>query len=646
MRTSLADAAGRLGLHGVRMTALLLAVAPMLTGAAWGQVKVPRYQSPIEAPVPQLTMPVQQAITPNGSVVEYPIVRVNDQIIDNSDYLRAQQQMLAEAQQQRLSPAAVAEEQKNLLSELIDAQLLLSRGKELDINADSELIRQMDEIRKQHNFDTMEDLEKAVRETGQSVEDWKAGIKNEIIQQLVVGREVGQNIRFTSKQEQAYYDQHKQEYAQQEQVRLSEILVPTPDNATDEQVAQAKARADDVVAKLKAGASFEEMAKQLSAGQTASTGGDLGEFKRGDLGSSALEDPVFALQAGENTAPIRTRQGFVVLKVTEHTQAGIPPLSAVEPQVLDALYHEAIQPAYRTYLTGLREKAFIDIAPGFVDTGASAKETKPVFAAATPLPVKKKKEQKARLDQGHPAAAVPAAIGSAKLGTTTAATSTADSTAAKTKTAAADKKPKQVRKEKIRFGQAPRNSLPATTEETLAPGADQGTGIASGGLPEQGTAAVTLDQTTAVAADDLPPTPEVERKKTRYSDRAPIEDKARRDAAKAAKAAKAKQLAAATAPVPAEDQVRQQVQNAPLGLGGDTATKKKQKKAKGEAKERLQEQAPAPPKAKPEATPIPPKSVRENGEPVVSPPPPVPPVTAPSDAQPSAPATPAAAPAH
>ena len=90
---------------------------------------------------------------------------------------------------------------------------------------------------------------------------------------------------------------------------------------------------------------------------------------------------MFALQAGEWTAPIRTRQGFVVLKVTEHTQAGIPPLSAVEQQVQEAIYSEAIQPALRTYLTGLREKAYIDIAPGFVDTGASAKQTKPVFSA-------------------------------------------------------------------------------------------------------------------------------------------------------------------------------------------------------------------------------------------------------------------------
>ena len=514
---------------------------------------------------------------------------------------------------------------------------------------DADVIRRLDEFRKQNKFDTMEDLEKAVVQSGISYEDFKANIKNSFITRKVVGQEVGQTLRLTAKQEQAYYEAHKQEYAEPEQVRLSEILVATPDDATDAQIAQAKSRADDVEAKLKAGAGFEEMAKQLSGGLTAAKGGDLGEFKRGALGSSALEDPVFALQAGEWTAPIRTRQGFVVLKVTEHTQAGIPPLSAVEQQVQEAIYSEAIQPALRTYLTGLREKAYIDIAPGFVDTGASAKQTKPVFSAYAAPAAKKKGAQKARLDHGRAAtggtagAAGPATAGSAVAGGAKpgaagpTATPGADSAGAKTRTVAAGKKPKKIRREKIRFGQAPRNSLPASPEETMASGADQGLGAAPSALPAPGAAIAPIEQTGDVAANDEPLAPAAaERKKTRYSDRAPIEDKARRDAAKAAKV---KEKAAATpATQTAEEKAAQQMQAAPLGLSGDTAAKKKKKRVKGAAKERLQEQAPAPPKAKPEATPIPPKSVRQNGEPVVSPPPAVPAVTAPADAQPSAPA--------
>jgi peptidyl-prolyl cis-trans isomerase SurA len=640
-------------LRGSRGLALLVAVALPAAGAARGQVQVPRYQSPVEAPAPQMTIPEPPAITTNGTVVEDEIVRVNDQIIDRSDYMRAAAELQEEVRRSNLTAEEQAERQKDLLRDMIDQQLLLSRGKELDINADADVIRRLDEIRKQNKFDTMEDLEKAVVQSGISYEDFKANIKNSIITQKVVGQEVGQTLRLTAKQEQAYYEAHKQEYAELEQVRLSEILVATPDDATDAAIAQAKSRAEDVEAKLKAGASFEEMAKQLSGGQTAAKGGDLGEFKRGALGSSALEDPVFALQAGEWTAPIRTRQGFVVLKVTEHTQAGIPPLNAVEQQVQEAIYSEAIQPALRTYLTGLREKAYIDIAPGFVDTGASAKQTKPVFSAYAAPAAKKKEAQKARLDRGRAATGGTATAGSATAGSAAArgakpgaagptATPGANSAGAKTRTVAAGKKPKKIRREKIRFGQAPRNSLPASPEETMASGADQGLGAAPSALPAPGAAIAPIEQTADVAADDEPLAPKAAaRKKTRYSDRAPIEDKARRDAAKAAKVKE--KAASAPAPMAAEEKAAQQMQSAPLGLSGDTAAKKKKKRVKGAAKERLQEQAPAPPKAKPEATPIPPKSVRENGEPVVSPPPAVPAVTVPADAQPSAPASPAAA---
>jgi len=645
MRSRLRNAVRRRVLGWAGGPALMLTGALMLASPAWGQVNVPRYQSPIAAPAPHsITLPTPPAITPNGTVVEDAIVRVNDQIIDRSDYQRAQQQLIEDAQRDNASPAEFAERQTDMLRDMIDQQLLLSRGKELelDTNADTEVIRRLDEIRKQNNLGSMEELEKAVRQSGISYEDFKANIKNSVITQQVVGKEVGQTLRLTAKQEQAYYDQHKQEYEQPEQVRLSEILIPTPDDATDAQIAQAKAKAEDVVAKLKAGASFEDMAKQLSGGQTAANGGDLGEFKRGALGSKALEDPTFALQAGEWTAPIRTRQGFVVLKVTEHTQAGIPALSAVDAQVQEAIYREAIQPALRTYLTGLREKAYIDIAPGFVDTGASAKQTKSVFAAATAPPVKKK-EQKARLDRGRAATGSATAAGVAKPGVATAATSAANASTAKTKTVVAGKRQKKIRREKIRFGQSPRNSLPASPEETMAAGADQGPGAASSVLSAPGAAIAPIDQTTAVAADENPLAPKAaERKKTRYSDRAPVEDKARRVAAKAAKVKE--KAAAAPAPPTAEEKAAQQVQAAPLGLGGDTATKKKKtKRVKGAPKERLQEQAPAPAAAKPVATPIPPKSVRVNGEPVVSPPPPVPPVAVPGA---SAPASPAATPAQ
>jgi peptidyl-prolyl cis-trans isomerase SurA len=634
MRTRLVNAAPRQVLGSAGRASVLLMIAAM-AGATSAQITAPRYQSPIEAPQPQMPgLPAPAAITPNATVVEYPIARVNDQIIDNSDYLRGQRELLDEAQRANATPAQIEERQKDLLRDMIDQQLLLSRGKELEINADAEVVRRLDDIRKQNHLDTMEDLEKAVRQEGLSYEDFKANIKNGIVSQEVVRDEVGRKLALTAKQEQAYYEAHKQEYAQPEQVRLSEILIPTPDDATDAQIAQAQAKANEVIAKLKAGAKFEDMVKQYSGGPNADKGGDLGVYPKGQL-PKVLEDQTFVLQPGQWTAPIRTRQGFVIEQVTEHTAGGIPPLSAVEQQVQEAIYKEAIEPALRTYLTELREKAYIYIEPGFVDTGASPRETKSVFVGATPPPVKKKTAKKARMEANRAAAAT--AKSNAAAATPPATSAAASTPAANTNTLTPVKltksgKPKKVKREKIRYGQAPRNSLPSAPDVTVAAGADQGPGATSSMLPGPAPGAVMTSNDQTASASDVDPlaaaaTPA--KGKTRYSDRAPTEAKAKAEK----KAAKAKQKVAATPPpLTAEEKTAQQLQSAPLEPGADTG---KKKKVKGAPKERIQEKPPAPPAPKPEANPIPPKSVRDNGEPVVSPPPStLPPVTAPPAATP------------
>jgi peptidyl-prolyl cis-trans isomerase SurA len=433
-------------------------------------------------------------------------------------------------------------------------------------------------------------------------------------------------------------------------------LIPTPDNATDEQVELARTKADLVEAQLKAGTKFEDLATQYSSGQTADKGGDLGEFTHGQL-AQVLEDQTFSLRPGEFTAPIRTRQGFVVLKVTEHMAAGYQPLSAVDEQVKEAIYQDAIKPALRTYLTGLREKAYIDIAPGFVDTGASPKETKPVFSTYTAPGVKKTAAKKGRLDQAGTTAAAkggakgatgPSAAGASSTATAPAtgavATSSAGAGAGGVKIVLAKgaKRSKKVHREKIRFGQAPRTSLPAGPEEDAMSGRNLGTDKTAAeelGAPAPGSVIAPIDQTattggvvatTADVDQDPLAAKAPDRHKTRFSDRAPVETKK----IKAAKqTAKVEAKAAETpGPLTADEKATKQVQSAPLGLGGETATKKKKAKVKGAPKERIQLAPPAPPAPKPDATPIPPKSVRDNGEPVVTPPPDpstLPPVTAP-----------------
>jgi peptidyl-prolyl cis-trans isomerase SurA len=336
------------------------------------------------------------------TVVEEIVARVNNQIITRAEYLRSKEQLKQEAQQQDPTNAdkVVAEKDKDVLRDLIDQQLLLEKGKDLGITADTEVIKRLDEMRKEMKLESMEDLEKAAQAQGIAFEDFKQNLKNQIITQQVISKEVGSRMSISKEELQQFYDAHKSQMEQPEQIRLSELLISTEkkDPAADEaqQLAAAQAKADELLAQIRKGAAFDEAAKKNSDGPTAAQGGDLGYFKRGTL-AKELEDKTFAMKPGEVSDVIRTKQGFVILKVTEHQQAGVPPLSQIEGRVQDAIYMQKLQPALRAYLQKLREDAYIKIAGGYVDTGASPNQTAPIETTAKDAGSKELKKKKKKL---------------------------------------------------------------------------------------------------------------------------------------------------------------------------------------------------------------------------------------------------------
>ncbi len=354
------------------------------------------------------------SLAPADTVIEEIIARVNNEIITRTEYVRSRDQLKQEVQQQDPSNAdrVFAEKQRDVLRDLIDQQLLLQKGKDIGITGDTELIKRLDEMRKQMNLGTMEELEKAAEAQGASYEEFKQNLRNQIITQRVISDEVSRHLAMNKEDVKNFYEQHRSEMERQEAVRLSEILVapklpkptvgadgkpvPASEAETEAALAAAKAKADDLLDQIHKGAKFADLAKKSSDGPSAQDGGDLRDFNRGSL-SKELEDKVFALKAGEVTDVIRTKQGFVILQVTEHQMAGIPTLKEVEPRIQDALYMQKLQPALRAYLTTLREEAFIDIKNGYVDSGASANQTKPVETTTKEEKDAKKLKKKKKL---------------------------------------------------------------------------------------------------------------------------------------------------------------------------------------------------------------------------------------------------------
>ncbi len=131
-----------------------------------------------------------------------------------------------------------------------------------------------------------------------------------------------------------------------EQVRLREILIATPQPSNSAQIAEAHQKAQDLLDAIRRGGSFVDLAKANSQGPTAAQGGDLGYFGHGKMAPS-IEEIAFQLKVGEVSDLIQTKQGFVILQVTEH------------PAVSDISFEVSNQTAtveLGTYLAEITEK--------------------------------------------------------------------------------------------------------------------------------------------------------------------------------------------------------------------------------------------------------------------------------------------------
>jgi peptidyl-prolyl cis-trans isomerase SurA len=316
-----------------------------------------------------------------AKVVEEIIARVNNEIVTASDLVRARASLSQEVNedcQQRGGcnaeerAAMLKDREQNVLRDLIDQSLLVQRAKDAGVNVESELIRRMDQIRQQNNIPSMEALESAVTASGINFEDWKAQMRNGMLTQALIQREVGGNLKISDDEVKKYYDEHKDTFVRPEKVYLSEIFVNT-EGKTPEELPTLEQRAKNLYNRVKNGEDFFELAKRFSDGSTAKEGGSLGDegFARGEL-SKEISEAVFKMNRGDITEVMRTQTGFLILRVDQRYEAGLQPVEKVSNEIQNRLYYEKMRPALREYLTKLREESYVLVKPGYHDSSAVA----------------------------------------------------------------------------------------------------------------------------------------------------------------------------------------------------------------------------------------------------------------------------------
>jgi parvulin-like peptidyl-prolyl isomerase len=307
-------------------------------------------------------------------VVEEIIAKVNGDIITRSEVERARKQMTAELKARGMKDdeieKVVTDREKDVLRERIDQLLLVQKGKELGVNVDPDVSKYMANIQLDMKIADPEKFQAAIREqTGQTYEDFRNEVRNGYLTQRVIRQEVGSRLTVPRAELQKHYEENKQKFMREDRVFLREILIST-EGKDDAGVAAAEKKARDLSARAKKGEKFHELAKQHSESATRDSYGELPGATRAEL-NPQIAALVFDAERNFVTDPIRIQQGFLILKVEERHKAGLASFEEVEQEVMNEMVQPKFPTQVREYLTRLRADSFLEIKPGFVDTGAA-----------------------------------------------------------------------------------------------------------------------------------------------------------------------------------------------------------------------------------------------------------------------------------
>ncbi|RMF84168.1 MAG: peptidylprolyl isomerase [Nitrospinota bacterium] len=248
---------------------------------------------------------------------------------------------------------------KRILDQLIDRQLLIQEARRQKLAVDAKTVEeQFQHIRSR--FPSEEAFQQVLEARGLTEEKLKENIQEELLRQQIIQKEILDKVSTSPDELKTFFQQHKEQYAQKEEVRARHILIKVAPNASAEEDQKAKERAQEILKRAQKGEDFAELAKQYSEGPSKERGGDLGYFTRGKM-VKPFEDAAFKLGVGEISDLVKSQFGYHIIKVEDKKEAKALSYEEAKTRVKDDLTREKAIALYQSYIEKLRQKGEITI---------------------------------------------------------------------------------------------------------------------------------------------------------------------------------------------------------------------------------------------------------------------------------------------
>ena len=302
--------------------------------------------------------PGAEPVKPVPATLPAVIARVNGEAIPNSEL----QEAIASLEGQAGRPVPAGERDqvvRSVLNQIVTGHVLLQESKTRKVVvADADVESRIGQLRQR--FPSEDEFKKALAGRGLTPEKIRDELRKQLAIEKMIEGEVAPQVKVSDQDVKDFYDKNPDQFKQPEGFRASHILVMVPQNATPQQKQEAKAKIEDVQKQLKAGGDFAELAKKYSQDGSASQGGDLNFFSRGQM-VEPFQKAVESLDIGGVSGIVETQFGYHIVKLTDKKAGRTVPLPEVNKKIADYLVMRQKQERASTFVESLRAKSKIDI---------------------------------------------------------------------------------------------------------------------------------------------------------------------------------------------------------------------------------------------------------------------------------------------
>lgn len=251
---------------------------------------------------------------------------------------------------------------RKTLETLVERVLIMQQAREMKVDVTDEEVRSaVDSVRTQNNL-TAEQFQEALKQQGiNSLEEYKKSLHKQLVQMRVINQAVRSKISIGDDEVRALYAQNvRQASGDAMQIHLKQIFLTVPPTATPSQVDEKRRLGMKIVAELRGGKDFTQLAKQHGDDAASKAGGDLGFLARGDL-PPELREPVVSMDPGDVRGPIQSDRGLHILQLIEKKSGEVKSFDEAKEDLRRQLYEQSLERGIQNWTKELRRKAHVDI---------------------------------------------------------------------------------------------------------------------------------------------------------------------------------------------------------------------------------------------------------------------------------------------